>query len=68
MANNEDDIKIVFGAEADESSAEQTGKKLRKSVEKSQDTVVYKNFIYLLSVQPFCTFKDWKNVANYSRQ
>ena len=34
MANNEDDIKIVFGAEADESSAEQTGKKLRKSVEK----------------------------------
>ena len=34
MANNEDDIKIVFSAEADESSAEQTGKKLRKSVEK----------------------------------
>ena len=34
MANNEDEIKIVFGAEADESSGEQTGKKLRKSVEK----------------------------------
>ena len=34
MANNEDEIKIVFGAEADESSGEQTGKKLKKSVEK----------------------------------
>ena len=34
MANNEDEVKIVFGAEADESSGEQTGKKLKKSVEK----------------------------------
>lgn len=34
MANNEDDIKIVFGAEADEASGEQAGKKLEKSVKK----------------------------------
>ena len=34
MANNEDEAKIIFSAEADKSSAEQTGKELRKSVEK----------------------------------
>lgn len=34
MANNEDDIKIVFGAEANEASGEQAGKKLEKSVKK----------------------------------